>query len=118
MRQPALELAGATTLGQLGALVERCQLALGGDSGPLHLAAVLGVPTLRLYGPSDPCQFGPWPPGQSQRVLTHQLPCRPCRNLVAPPCGAFHEPPCLLGLGEARVAAAALELLDANRDRR
>jgi ADP-heptose:LPS heptosyltransferase len=108
MRARPLVLAGATTLGQLGALAERCALALGTDNGPLHLAAALGAPTLRLYGPTDPAIFGPWGSAADHLVLTHQLPCRPCGNLIAPPCTAHQEPPCLLGIETERVAEAAL----------
>lgn len=109
--QPLL-LAGQTNLGQLGALGERCALALGPDNGPLHLAAALGAPTLRLYGPTDPALFGPCGPS-THAVLTHDLPCRPCGNLEAPPCGARQEPPCLLGIQTGAVIEAALKLLAA-----
>ena len=113
MRTKPLILAGATTLGQLGALAERCALALGTDNGPLHLAAALGAPTLRLYGPTDEALFGPWGPAVDHVVLTHQLPCRPCGNLLAPPCAAHKEPPCMLGIDTDRVITAAVKDLTA-----
>ena len=106
MQSPALLLVGKTTLGQLGALCKRAMLVLGVDSGPLHLAAALGTPTLRLYGPTDEAIFGPLDhlgdsgapaPPPNHHVLTNPLPCRPCGNLLAPPCGARSEPACLLG---------------------
>lgn len=111
MRQPALVLAGQTSLGQLGALAERCRLAIGTDSGPLHLAAAVGTPTLRLYGPTDEAVFGPWGEEQRHAVLSYPLACRPCGNLVRPPCGALSQPPCLLGIPTERVVAAALAAL-------
>jgi heptosyltransferase-1 len=45
------------------ALLRRCSLAVGGDSGPMHLAAALGVPLVALFGPTDPARNGPWGPG-------------------------------------------------------
>jgi len=43
-------------------------LVVGGDSGPVHLAAALGVPVVALFGPTDPARNGPWGPG-AVRVL-------------------------------------------------
>jgi heptosyltransferase-2/heptosyltransferase-3 len=106
-----LNLAGSTMLGQLAALFARADLAIGGDSGPLHLAAALGAPTLRLYGPTDVREFGPWPPGDQHIALAAGLPCQPCRALVDPPCGATTLPACLLALDVERVVESALSLL-------
>jgi ADP-heptose:LPS heptosyltransferase len=111
MRATPLMLAGKTALGQFGALAERSALVIGTDSGPLHLAAAVGAPTLRVYGPTDETIFGPWGPPGKHAVLTNPLPCRPCGNLLAPPCAARAEPPCLLGVQISRVAEAALAQL-------
>ena len=45
------------------ALVRRAAVVAGGDSGPVHLAAVLGVPVVALFGPTDPARNGPWGAG-------------------------------------------------------
>jgi heptosyltransferase-1 len=45
------------------ALVRRAALFVGGDSGPMHLAAALGVPVIALFGPTDPARNGPWGSG-------------------------------------------------------
>jgi ADP-heptose:LPS heptosyltransferase len=108
-------LVGETTIGQLAALFSRCGLVVGGDSGPLHLAAAVGTPTVRLYGPTDVREFGPWPPGSKQIALAAGLPCQPCRNLVAPPCGAAETPACMQALTPDAVLAAAGNLLLAGR---
>lgn len=50
------------------ALMRRASLLVGGDSGPTHLAAVMGIPLVALYGPTDPARNGPWGPGP-MRVL-------------------------------------------------
>lgn len=51
------------TLSELIALTRRCALFIGGDTGPMHLAAALGVPVVALFGPTDPARNGPygWP---------------------------------------------------------
>jgi lipopolysaccharide heptosyltransferase II len=105
-------LVGATTLDQLAALYARCDLVVGGDSGPLHLAAAVGTPTVRLYGPTDVREFGPWPRGASHVALTAGLSCQPCRDLVAPPCGARETPACMRALNAETVVAAAAGLLE------
>ena len=50
------------------ALLRRTDLFIGGDSGPTHLAASLAIPTVALFGPTDPARNGPWGPGP-KRVL-------------------------------------------------
>jgi ADP-heptose:LPS heptosyltransferase len=56
-----LNLTGNTSLGSLAALVRRADWVICNDSGPLHLAAALGVKTLGIFGPTDPRLFGPYP---------------------------------------------------------
>jgi heptosyltransferase-1 len=50
------------TIDQFVALARRAKLFLGGDTGPLHLAAAVGVPIVALYGPTDPARNGPFSP--------------------------------------------------------
>lgn len=56
-----------TSLPELAALLRRCALVVGSDTGPLHLAAALGTPTLGLYGPTWAWRNGPY--GRPSRVL-------------------------------------------------
>ncbi len=65
----AAELVVCNVAGLL-ALLRRTALVVGGDSGPVHLAAALGVPLVALFGPTDPARNGPWGPGP-RRVLRH-----------------------------------------------
>lgn len=51
------------SVARLVALMRRTDLFVGGDSGPLHLAAALGVPAVAVFGPTDPARNGPWGPG-------------------------------------------------------
>jgi len=48
------------TLSELIALIRRAALFIGGDTGPMHLAATLGVPVVALFGPTDPARNGPY----------------------------------------------------------
>jgi heptosyltransferase-1 len=48
------------TLAQLIAMLRRSTLAIGGDTGPLHLASALQIPTVGIYGPTDPARNGPY----------------------------------------------------------
>lgn len=63
---------------ELGAALQRAYLLVSCDTGPMHLASVLGVPIVALMGPSDPILNQPLP-GQ-RRMLLPQTPCAPCRN--------------------------------------
>jgi heptosyltransferase-2/heptosyltransferase-3 len=100
-------------LDQAAALYARCALFIGLDGGAAHLAAAVGTPTLRLYGPAPVAVYGPWPRRPDQRVLvTGQLTCVPCGNLEAPPCAATSLPACLLALGVDDVLTAAEAQLD------
>lgn len=84
LAQPILSLVGDTSLEQTAALLQRCALVIGLDSGPMHLAAAVGAPTIHLYGPVDAARFGPWADPASptpHRVLTSDWPCAPCNRL-------------------------------------
>ena len=62
----------AGNVAELIALMRRTDLFIGGDSGPMHLAAALAVPTVALFGPTSPERNGPWGPGPT-RVLRDPL---------------------------------------------
>ncbi|HEU5101395.1 MAG TPA: glycosyltransferase family 9 protein [Roseiflexaceae bacterium] len=110
MQSSALSLAGQTSLGQLAALLRRSALVLGVDSGPLHLAAAQGVPTLHLYGPGDAARFGPWGDPARHIVLREELWCSPCGEFAACPRG-LARPECMELLSVARVTKRAREML-------
>ena len=71
-----INLIGQTTLMQLGALIENCDLYLTCDSGPMHIAAAVGTPTIALFGPTSPIRHGPY--GESHEVIEKPVECRPC----------------------------------------
>lgn len=66
------------SIGELIAITRRARLFVGGDTGPLHLAAALGIPAVGLYGPTDPARTGPFGPKtialrhpESQTTFSH-----------------------------------------------
>lgn len=68
------------SLDELRALMDRAALFIGGDSGPMHIAATSTVPIVGLYGPTLPVRSQPWrAPGLiAEAVGVEGLPCRPC----------------------------------------
>lgn len=66
----SVELAPPTDLVELAALLRGADVLVTGDTGPMHLAAGVGTPTVALFGPSDPIVNRPW--GEGHRVLVHQ----------------------------------------------
>lgn len=92
------------TMKSLGWLLARTRLVIGGDTGPVHLASMMRVPTLALMGPSDPRHY--YPHGHPDRVLFRRTACSPCRNR------ACQDLTCVQELLPEVVAAKALEVLE------
>ncbi|MGA9348770.1 MAG: lipopolysaccharide heptosyltransferase II [Anaerolineae bacterium] len=76
MRQEPWDLTGQLTLGQLGALLERCDLFVGHDTGAMHLAVAVSTPVVAIFGPSDPRMYGPY--SENSVTLWHDVGCNPC----------------------------------------
>lgn len=76
MAEGKLLLGPSTTISQLVSLLKRCSMAIGGDTGPLHLAVALDIPVIGLYGPTPPSRNGPF--GEKKEIIYHALPCSPC----------------------------------------
>ncbi len=75
-RHGVLNLAGKTSLPQLAALLERADLMITGDSGPMHIAAAVGTPLIAIHGPTDPAHSGPVSPRAT--ILRSDIWCSPC----------------------------------------
>lgn len=74
-----INLAGQTTLTELAAIIDRADLVIANDGGPLHIAAALGKKTVSFFGPVDPKVYGPYPPDEKRHiVLREPLDCSPC----------------------------------------
>jgi lipopolysaccharide heptosyltransferase II len=69
------------TLSQLAVVFRRCDLAVGVDSGAMHLAVAMGTPSAHLYGPVSDATFGPWGDRERHVVVKSDLPCIPCDRL-------------------------------------
>ena len=63
-----IDLAGELELPILGAVLERCLVFITGDTGPMHLAAAVGTPTVAVFGPSDPARYAPHLDASSRRA--------------------------------------------------
>jgi ADP-heptose:LPS heptosyltransferase len=96
---------GECSLAELRALLDRAALFIGGDSGPLHIAATSAIPIVGLYGPTLPVRSAPWrsPTLTTESVEGGPLACRPCDQRVCAP-GDFR---CLTRIAPGAVVAAA-----------
>ena len=101
----ARNLAGATTLRQFIDLASICRVFLTNDSGAMHVASALGVPTVAVFGATDDITTGPT--GALARVVREHAECSPC---LLRECPIDHR--CMAAVGAARVAAEARELLE------
>jgi lipopolysaccharide heptosyltransferase II len=100
----AVSLADRLTFAELAALIEAAPLLICNNSGPAHVAAAVGTPTVVLYALTNP-QHSPWE--TPSRVLSHDVPCRWCYRSVCPE--GHHD--CLRKVSPREVVAAAVELL-------
>ncbi|MDO8684360.1 MAG: glycosyltransferase family 9 protein [Armatimonadota bacterium] len=78
MKTKPIIAAGKTTIWQLAGLISRCGVMITGDTGPMHMAVSLDVPTVAIFGPANPSRTGPYT--DNCVVLWQKLPCSPCRR--------------------------------------
>jgi heptosyltransferase-1 len=102
MSVPSVNLAGATSTGELAVILERASILVGLDSGPMHVAAAMGTPVVALFGPTDPRRTGPR--GAGHEVVTAGLACAPCKR----PCEARE---CMSAISVEQVTAAVDRIL-------
>ena len=69
---------GPLSVREMMAVFAACDLFVGNNSGPLHVASALGLPTVSVMGPTDPRRFSPR--GAADRVVRRDLPCSPCQR--------------------------------------
>jgi lipopolysaccharide heptosyltransferase II len=103
--------AGEASLGVTGAVIERARLFVGNDSGPTHMAMALGVPSVALFGPTDPGQFD----FTGHRLVYRDLACSACSFYGGERCYLGHWD-CLLSVAPDEVLAAAAELVERGED--
>jgi ADP-heptose:LPS heptosyltransferase len=93
------------SLADLAALFARCRLYLGSDSGPMHVASLVGTPVLQLLGPTDPVENAPWS-GTPWRHVRVQVGCNPCRRgCAARTCMRVIRPEAVVEAARALLAA-------------
>jgi heptosyltransferase-2 len=104
MRRRPVNLAGKTTVRELLALLSLCGFLVTNDSGPMHIAAALGVPIAAIFGPTDWRTTSPWT-GKA-RIVRVDVDCSPC---MLRECNRGHE--CMLGVTSGMVVDAARGLM-------
>jgi heptosyltransferase-2 len=97
MKQEALDLSGMTTLGEAMALIKRSRFFICNDSGLMHAAAALNVPTVAIFGSTDAVATGPR--GNCARMVWEKVECSPC---LEPECRFGHYR-CMLDITPERV---------------
>jgi lipopolysaccharide heptosyltransferase II len=109
-----IDVSGDLDLLAVGAILERLDLLVTGDTGPMHLAAAVATPIVAVFGPSDPVRYAPC--GPHDRVVRVDLPCSPCNRIRRPPARCVgHTPDCLDLVSADRVFTAAMSVLDRSR---
>jgi heptosyltransferase-2 len=106
----AVDLCGKLDLRGLGGFISRCTAFVANDSGPMHVARALGVPTLAFFGSTDPTMFD----FKGHQVLFAGVECAPCSFFGRRRCPRGHFR-CMLDLDEERAWGALSPLLRAGR---
>ena len=104
MRAPARNLCGETTTAEMVGVLSRLRLLVTGDSGPMHVAAALGVPVVAVFGPTDWRETAPFT--AAHRLVREPVHCSPCKLRECP---IDHR--CMTRISADRVLEAARELL-------
>lgn len=104
MKAKAIDLVGTTQIAELPALLSRCDIFLGNDSGAMHVAAAAGIPLVAVFGPTDPLGTAPV---TLRGVIVQERPyCSPC---FLRRCPTDHR--CMTSISPQRVSEALAESL-------
>lgn len=98
------------TIPRLGELIRGAELYIGNDSGPMHLAAAVGTPTVAVWGSSDSIRWRPWK--VDHRVVQNPYECNPCPGYR---CLVSKTPLCIESVTIDQVAAAVDSLIPRRR---
>ena len=104
--QVILNMLGKTTLQEVGALIESCDVVVTADTGALHIALALNKPVVALFGPTDPKLWGPLT-GTFKVLVNDELDCLGCRKRRCPKPDQY----CMSGIEPVRVKKAIFELI-------
>ena len=114
LASPAQSFVGQTSLREMMLILRRCELILTNDSGAMHVAAALGVPTVAIFGPTVK-PFGFFPVGARTAVVeVSNLDCRPCSVHGSKKCPLGHFR-CMNDVTVDRVVDSAQTLLMATK---
>lgn len=100
IRARHVNLVGRTNLTGLIAKLRACRMLVTNDTGTMHLAAALGVPTVSIFGSTEPVLTGPL--GAHHTIIRHHVPCSPCFKRECP----FGHYDCMTGVTVERVVQA------------
>lgn len=104
-----INLAGKTDIRELAAIIAECDAFVTNDSGPMHMASALLVPTVAVFGSTDAEATGPF--GEGHRTITKKLPCSPCLRRECPE-GHLR---CMTGITAEEVFSALKEVIPTRR---
>jgi heptosyltransferase-2 len=105
LRKPAIDLTGKTAIAELPGALSQCHLFIGNDSGVMHVAAAVGLPTVGVFGPTDP--FGTAPATPRRAIVQEKPYCSPC---FLRRCPTDHR--CMMHIAPEAVIAAARPWLE------
>jgi heptosyltransferase-2 len=105
-RHSLLDISGKTNLKEAIALIASCDLFVSNDSGLMHIAGALGIPTVAIFGSTNPVTTSPI--GGNSIVVHHDVPCGPCLKAVCP-----KDFRCMKLITVEEVCEAARKLMDA-----
>ncbi len=104
MQGPCLNLAGRTSLREVMSLIARCHAFITNDSGLMHVAGALNVPTVAIFGSTNPVTTSP--PGERNIIIRKPVDCSPCLKQVCPT-----DFRCMNLIGVAEVLAAVRQAI-------
>ena len=102
--------ADGLSLREMAALIAACDLHVGNDTGPMHIADAVGTPVVALFEPTDDARSGPYGPEHTVLRSGFDRGCNPCHPGRAGACGVGYCAP-LLRIGVGRVVEAAATIL-------
>ncbi|MGA1875201.1 MAG: lipopolysaccharide heptosyltransferase II [bacterium] len=106
MASKPLSAAGRTSLVEMAALIRCCSLFISNDSGPMHMACALDVPTLAIMGPTRVEMFRPW--ATQAELMQSNLPCTPCQYENTDHCRHFS---CIRSISVSSVYRASIKMI-------
>lgn len=93
-----IDMSGQYAIRQSAALISCCDLMVGGDTGPMHIASAVKVPSVVIFGPTNAIRSCPFGPDSNVRIVSLNRSCSPCSTIRSPFQGCDDEMRCLMDL--------------------